>query len=323
VTASIRPCGEHAADLAAYAAVANATDPAFPTSVDQLRWEAATYPGGRRFLAEERGRVVGVGSTGRIYMYAPTFELAWLFVGVLPEARRRGTGTALWAACSVEARKAGRTGFQAEVDGTSAGGIAFLGHHGFTEVDRARAVRLDLAGLPIPDRVLPEGVSLTTLAARPDLLPDVHAVAVAAFPDIPGETPIDPGDLAAFTARDVERPGVPHDAFVIALNDRTGEVLGYASLLLVPGSAPVAWHDMTAVLPSARGRGIARSMKTETIRWAIANGLDALDTGNDVANAAMRAVNARLGYRPLPDRISFRGPLHGDTRPATLHRPAP
>jgi len=315
VVATIRLCGDDAADLAAYAAVANATDPAMPTSVDQLRWESATYPGGRRLLAEEHGRVVGVATTGRIYMYAPEFELAWLFIGVLPEACRRGTGTALWAACSGEARAAGRTGFQAEADETSAGGIAFLERNGFTEVERTRAVRLELAGLPIPDRIAPEGVTLTTLAARPDLLPAVHAVAMATFADIPGETPIQPGDLTAFTARDVERPGVPHDAFVLAVDDRTDEVLGYASLLIVPASSTVAWHDMTAVHPAARGRGIARALKTETIRWAATHGIQALEAGNDVANAPMRAVNARLGYRPLPDRVTFRGPLHGGTPP--------
>jgi hypothetical protein len=46
-----------------------------------------------------------------------------------------------------------------------------------------------------------------------------------------------------------------------------------------------------------------------TIAWAIAAGLEALETGNDETNAPMRAVNARLGYRPLPDVIGLQGPL--------------
>ena len=41
--------------------------------------------------------------------------------------------------------------------------------------------------------------------------------------------------------------------------------------------------------------------------WAIANGLEALETGNDVDNAPMRAVNVRLGFRPLPDFLVMRG----------------
>jgi hypothetical protein len=37
--------------------------------------------------------------------------------------------------------------------------------------------------------------------------------------------------------------------------------------------------------------------------------LTALVTGNDEDNAPMRAVNARLGYQPLPDEVFLRGPL--------------
>jgi hypothetical protein len=48
-------------------------------------------------------------------------------------------------------------------------------------------------------------------------------------------------------------------------------------------------------------------LKRATIAWAIANGLEALETGNDDANGPMRAVNARLGYKPLPDEVTMRG----------------
>ena len=87
----------------------------------------------------------------------------------------------------------------------------------------------------------------------------------------------------------------------------SGRVIGYASLMLRPGSRSVAWHDMTAVLREWRGRGVAAALKRATVGWAIANGLEALETGNDVDNAPMRAINARLGFRPLPDYIVMRG----------------
>lgn len=80
---------------------------------------------------------------------------------------------------------------------------------------------------------------------------------------------------------------------------------------MLPGSTTRAYHDMTAVVPDQRGRGIARELKRATVAWAIEHGLTTLETGNDEANAPMRAVNARLGYRPLPDEITMRGPLFG------------
>lgn len=298
-------------DLAAYASVVNAADPANPTSLPELRWSDATYPGGRRFLAESGGRVVGAATTGRIYVYPPDHPDAWLGIAVLRDERRRGIGTALWAAASAHARAGGKTGFQLEVDETSTDGLAFLEHRGFTALERSRVVRLDLAGLDAPDPEVPPGIAITTLAERPELVAGAHAVAVASFGDIPhGGTPMAAGDLAEFVGRDVERPGIPRDGFFLALDGRDGGVVGYASLYLSPGDPTTAWHDMTAVLPAARGRGVARALKQATVRWAIAGGLAALETGNDPANAPMRAVNARLGYRPLPDRITFRGPLH-------------
>ena len=66
---------------------------------------------------------------------------------------------------------------------------------------------------------------------------------------------------------------------------------------------------MTAVVRAWRGRGLALALKHATIGWAIANGLTELVTGNDVDNAPMRAINAKLGYRPTPDRLVLRGPL--------------
>jgi GNAT superfamily N-acetyltransferase len=190
--------------------------------------------------------------------------------------------------------------------------IAFLEHRGFTEIERARAVRLDLTRPASDARPTPDGISITTLADRPDRISAVHRVAVEAFADIPGgDRPPDAGDLAEFTARDVDHPGVPLDAFMLAIDTERDVVVGYANLAFVPGSTTVAWHDMTAVARSHRGRGIAMALKQAVIDWARANGLTALETGNDVDNAPMRAVNARLGYEPMPDEIFVRGPLFG------------
>lgn len=117
-------------------------------------------------------------------------------------------------------------------------------------------------------------------------------------------------DLAEFRARDVDRPSIPKDGFFVATEEATGQAVGYASLVIVPRQANrKAWHEITAVLRAWRGRDLAIALKRATIAWAIDHGLDVLITGNDVDNAAVRAVNARLGYRPTPDLLTMRGPL--------------
>jgi GNAT superfamily N-acetyltransferase len=308
--AQLREAGRDDADLGAVADIVAATSPEEPTSIEELRWQDATYPGSTRFLAEVDGRPVGAGTVGRIYMYPPDYDGLWASIHVLAGARRRGIGSALLRVVSERARDAGKTTLHVPVSDARPDSVAFLTRRGFTEHERAKIVRLALAGLTPPPVEPPAGVAMTTLADRPDLVPGVHAVALEAFQDIPGgDQPTAAGDLAEFRARDVDRPTIPPDAFMVAVEAGTGLVVGYASLLLLPGQSRVAWHDMTAVLRRWRGRGLAVALKRATIGWAIANGLETLETGNDQDNVAMRAVNARLGYQPAADRLVLRGQL--------------
>jgi GNAT superfamily N-acetyltransferase len=309
---TIRDADRGDADLAAFVAIVNETTPEEADSVDNLHWADATYPGAARFLAEQDGRPVGAASVARIYVYPADFDGLWAHVNVLPEARRQGIGGRLLEVVSEHARAAGKTTLHIPVSADRPETMDFLVHRGFEEHERSKIVRLVLAHLEIPAIDLPAGTSLTTLAERPDLVEAVHTVAIEAFADIPGgDEPMAAGSLAEFRLREVDRPNIPPGAFMIATDATTDAVIGYASLILLPGPAGVAWHDMTAVLRTWRGRGLAGALKRATIGWAIANGLEALETGNDVDNAPMRAVNARLGYTPVADRLIMRGPLFG------------
>jgi GNAT superfamily N-acetyltransferase len=297
-------------DLERLAAIVNTTSPEDPTTLDQLHWSDTTYPGGTWLLADLDGRAVGAATVGRIYMYPPEHPAFWGSIDVLPEARCQGVGERLLREISGTARAAGKTGLHIRCVEDRPEGIDFLAHRGFTELDRSKTVRLDLAGLVAPSLAPPPGIEIVTLAVRPDLVEGVHAVALETFDDIPGgDDPMAAGDLAEFRARDVDRPSIPKDAFCVAVDMASDRVVGYASLVMLPGSTTTAYHDMTAVLRAFRGRGIARELKNATIEWAVRNGLTALETGNDEANASMRAVNARLGYVLRPDEITMRGPL--------------
>jgi GNAT superfamily N-acetyltransferase len=296
--------------LAAFVALVNEVTPEATTSIEEERWADATYPGGVRFLATIDGAVAGAATVGRIYMYDAEYERSWFSVRVLPRARGRGIGTALWSAASGVARDAGKTGLQTSVSEVHADGIAWLLRRGFAIVERDLMVRLELGGMAPPAVDPPPGIVITSLTADPGLLDGVHAVAVEAYPDIPvADEPVAAGGLEEFVARDVRRAGVAPDAFMVAVDEATGEVVGWASLLLVPGRPAVAYHDMTAVARRWRGRGVASALKRATIAWAIGHGLEALETGNDEANVPMRAVNTKLGYRPMPDELTLRGPL--------------
>jgi GNAT superfamily N-acetyltransferase len=300
--------------VAAYCALRAAVDPDGAETPAAMAWEDATYPGQVwRFLALRGGKPTGAATTGRMHVFGPEHPRFYLGIWVPRAARRRGVGSALYRASSERARAAGKTGFQCWASEGHPDGVSFLRARGFTEVDRGKGVALGLRALRRSPAALmpaaPNGFDIVTLLDRPDLVAGVHRCAVEAFPSIPSSTPMEPGTLEEFEAREIRRETVPLDAFFVAVEAATGEVAGYASLIYVPGSTTVAHHDMTAVRPAFRGRGLATALKRCTIAWAIRGGLDELRAHNDEANAAMRSVNARLGYRPLPDEIGFVGPL--------------
>jgi GNAT superfamily N-acetyltransferase len=273
-----------------------------------MRWQDRAYPGIVRLLAGVDGHDVGSAVAGRAFSRPPDFAAWRAVIDVLPEWRRHGVGGALYTAISGPARRAGRTGFVMPLRETSADGIAFLSHRGFVEVERMASVRLELAGLATPEVAPPPGVSITNLAARPDLAPAVHAVATTCWADIPAmDDPPEAGPYDEWVERELRSPYARLDAYFVALAD--DDVVGFADLYFEHGRPLVASHGMTGVARAWRGRGIARALKRATVAWAIGAGLEALEASNDLANAPMRAINARMGYRPLPDQITMRGPL--------------
>ena len=303
------------ADLATLAAIVNTITPDDPTSLERDALggrDVSGRPSGSspRWTAGRWGARPSGGST----CTHPSSDALWAYDRRPRPSTRRGDRR---SRCSTPSRTPpatpGRPWLHLRTSEAPPEGIAFLAHRGFTELERARRWSgSSWRAWPPPAIEPPTGVTLTTLAERPELVDGVHAVAIEAFADIPGgDEPMAVGDLAEFRARDVDRPGIPPGAFMIAMDAATGRSHRLRQpLSCVPGSTTVAWHDMTAVARAWRGRGLATALKAATIAWAIDHGLTALETGNDVENAPMRAVNARLGYRPLPD-VTMRGPLRG------------
>ncbi len=296
-------------DLAHVAHIVSSVNPESPTTVEDMRWFDERYPGGRRFVAWLDVRPVGAGGVGRVSMYPPDFDGMWASIAVLPGFRRRGAGSAILAAISAAARDAGKTMLMGRTWSDRPESIAFLEHRGFREHDRMAVVRLDLDGLRPPEVEAPDGLEITSLEDRPDLVPGLYEVAKEILPDIPGDGPRVPDTLEEFRMRDVERPRIPPAGFKVGIDRATGQVVGYANLILLPGNARIAWHGMTGVTRAWRGRGVAAALKRSTIAWAIESGLATLEGSNDLDNAPMRAVNRRLGYRPQADEIGYRGPL--------------
>jgi len=63
--------------------------------------------------------------------------------------------------------------------------------------------------------------------------------------------------------------------------------------------------DWTGMARKARGRGVARALKCETLMQAIALGVDRVRTDNDSTNAPILHINETMGYRRRHDGIQY------------------
>ncbi len=276
---------ESLADLETWAAIKTAVQPAEPVTAGEL----ADDPEARFLLHGDVGCAVVKPSS--------VVGCAFTMVRVLPHARRRGIGSALLGACSLEARALGLEALYGRVDGADGESLGFVERRGFVGIGREVEQRRELGEESEP--AAPPGIVVTELA--PEHLRGAYAVAVDAVPDL---------------ALDAELAAVPYETWLeqtrsrfllVALED--GVVVGYATLCPLAATPDTLEHELTGVLRSHRRRGIAEALKRTQIAWAAAEGYRTLVTYTQEENEAMRALNLKLGYRERFVSIAVRGPL--------------
>ena len=276
------------ADLAGWCAVWNAMTPREPTGVDDVKRRLARQAERLYLVAEEAGRIVGLGFAGP----SQSPERTALAVRVLPDHRGRGLGSELLErlleyAAGLEPERV--SGMVSEDDAAS---LAWVRNHGFEEYDRQVELSRELGRDEAPPSP-PSGIELTELGDHH--LDAAYAVWVESFPDMPVTPHVQAPSYDEWLEEEVSGP-----ITFVALEN--GAVVGAAAL--VSRADGLAEHGLTGVLRSHRGRGIAIALKQALIHWASANGYAELTTWTQDGNATMQAVNLKLGYRPRPAAIN-------------------
>ena len=245
-------------------------------------------------IAERDGELAGSGLAGR-----SSFGYAGLHPRVLPEARRRGVGSAILSDLARHAMDLGFTEAGTQVD--DAGSLVFAQLVGFSEVDRQVEQVRAIEDEPMP--AIPDGIRIVTVAERPELW-------AAAYDPFALEAI---ADMATFRPVVVSREEWERDwlswpaAMFLALDGEA--IVGCAGLEYDQDRPDRAEHAFTAVARSWRRRGLASTLKRLTLAFAGANGVREVYTWTQIGNADMRALNERLGYRPRGESVTVRGPL--------------
>jgi mycothiol synthase len=264
-----------------------------PTETERLaryRNPASTI---RYWLALLDGEPAGFAYLGG---HSPTFVTA--DIAVLPRFRRRGVATALFERVRAAARERELPSFVAHYGNEA--GAAFAQTVGGHDDQRDVKSVLRLRHVELPEPRPPEGVVLRSwVGACPDELVESFVVARSAISDAPvaGELALPPwtverqrDDERAIVARGLEL----HSTAAL----EAGDVVAITAVRVQPGGFAVT--DDTATLPSHRGRGLATAVKVESLRRLreARPDVELVGTMNAERNAAMLAVNRKLGFEP-------------------------
>jgi len=189
---------------------------------------------------------------------------------------------------------------------------------GYKEVRRGREWELDLVGNR--DRLLAGAeVSRKRMAEQslrmhtldndtdPDRLSKLYEVWYAAEHDVPTTVPTQAVPYDEWYRWWLENPGIRADRLWIA---RDGDRIVGMSAIEYPPVRGMPWTAFTGTSPSARGRGIARALKYETVAQAIALGAERIRTHNDGENAPILHLNAEMGYVPIDPVLELHRELH-------------
>jgi RimJ/RimL family protein N-acetyltransferase len=283
------------ADLDAVVALHLSADDARVLSVEGLRRRRKTRPERARMIdlvAELDGVVVGTG-VGGLEIDTTTEGAGWAFVTVDVDLRRQGIGDALGAKLLAHLRAVGATSATSLIRWTVEGERWALAR-GWSRRLSGPVIALDPRAVPEPS--VPPGfrcAPMSDVAAEAAF----EAVKEAAL-DEPNPVPHDAIPFDDFL-RDWEDPDTDFDASTAVL-DQTGSVAAFAFINIVGTRAQ---HGFTGTVREHRGRGLATAAKRRTLRAAAARGVTRVTTSNAEQNAAMRAINRRLGFEPIGEVV--------------------
>ena len=291
-------------DAAAVAAVRIAVEPHQVETAATVRQRATRgieREQRRDWVAEVEGAIVGSAWAGFEWS-VPTPGKGRFWIGVLPAWRGRGIGGSLFERAEAYLRERSAWRLRTAALAGDAGSTRFLERRGFEQADVVRVSALELAGASLPEARAGEGVLLAPLRDARHREHDLYEICAAGELDMPGDEPETELSLDDWRLDDYGSPALTDEGSFVALHHGRAVAL---SFLTVDPERRLAYNLMTATLPAYRRRGLALAVKTAAARWAAANGYERIVTENDEMNAGMLAVNDRLGYRPLQNRVRW------------------
>jgi mycothiol synthase len=286
-------------------------DPATPLEVIE-QWLRARPPGQWRgiFVARDGGRrLAGYGVGVRNLKDTENAHIRWSEIAVKPEHRRRGLGRALFGRVveSFDGQAEDLTVIS-ETKDRMPSGEAFANAIGAKPGLPMKLNQLDLRTVDRTKiaewaRATPKGYRLERIDGTvPDQLVKAFIEASEGINDMPR------GDIAFNDWKLTEAQIRQRESFfkqagmtwwlVLAIDDRTGEGVGFTEVEFNPLDPHAIQQEGTAVVAAHRGHGVGLWLKAVMLERILAERSDSrfIRTGNANVNKQMLAINEKLGF---------------------------
>ena len=234
-------------------------------------------------------------------------------LGVLPAARRRGMGRALFDLAVERTHALGRRNLIGPTVQTRPDGRAFAAAVGAKAGLEEVRSRLDVTALDEPRLAAllaeawghADGYRLVQWEGVPpdDIIDDVAYLDSRLNEDAPtGDIAWEPEKVDAEKIREGERSraerGRASYSTGLLAGDRLVAWSEVAGLLSEPRQA---WQNITLVEPEHRGHRLGTIVKIENLRYVREQrpGIEAIDTFNAASNEHMLRINRAMGFRPV------------------------
>jgi GNAT superfamily N-acetyltransferase len=285
------------ADVSAIARLLLDADDTRVTSPAGILHMRRTRPARGRMLdlvAEIDGTVFAAGACG-LDISTTTEGAAWAFVTVDSRARRQGIGDALGRKLLEHLQGLGATKATSFFRSTEEG-ERWAGVRGWSRLLGGPLIAVDPRTVAGPS--IPTGYRCVPMS---QVAPEqVYEAVRAAALDEPTPVPHDDIRLDDFL-RGWNEPEADLESSTAVL-DEGGSVVAF-SFLYVAGER--AQHGFTGTVREHRGRGLATAVKRSALRTAAERGVTRVTTSNAEENAAMRAINRKLGFEPIGEHVIF------------------
>ncbi|MBB6049193.1 GNAT family N-acetyltransferase [Armatimonas rosea] len=301
-------------DYPAVVAIYNANFPGFQESENEFRfsdnYRDEKHHFARLVAEDDSGAVVGFGQSGHdTHSFHPTHFEVDIFVA--PEQQGKGYGKALFDRVLADLAPLQPTVLRTHtVEGTERA-LRFLTDRGFVEGMSYAESWLDVDAFDpsrfagAEERVLSQGIRLTTLAelgaTNPDVRQKFYAFTQIIQADIPSPEPFTPLPYEVWAKR-FEHAGYLPEANFLALD---GDSFVGLSTLWAREADNHLQTGATGIARSHRRRGIALALKLRALAFAKERGAPIIRTDNEVNNEGMLSINRALGFVRQPGWVGF------------------